>query len=197
MSWFKRGGTAAVLAAVTVMLAACGGGGGGILVKTPDINVPFEADIKIQAGELEMNGSMRRYGTGIWEMRAEGPETLAGLELSYNGDEGVKATLDDLSLDIPAEDIRDGAVFAQIFKAVDSAAAADELSCIETEDGKVFSGEFAGKSYSITFDPESLVPAAIEIPSAGISGEFENFHILTEETAATDSTQSTEETKSE
>ncbi len=196
MSWFKRGGIAAFSAAVTVMFAACGGGG-GILVKTPKLNVPFETDIKIQAGELEMNGSMKRYGTGIWEMSAEGPETLAGLELSYNGDEGVKATLGDLSLDITAEDIRDGAVFAQIFKAVDSAAAADELSCTETEDGKVFSGEFSGKTYSITFDPESLVPVAIEIPSAGISGEFENFRILTEETAKTDSTEGTEETKSE
>ncbi len=196
MSWIKRGGIAAFSAAVTVMFTACGGGG-GILVKTPKLNVPFETDIKIQAGELEMNGSMKRYGTGIWEMSAEGPETLAGLELSYNGDEGVKATLDDLSLDIPAEDIRDGAVFAQIFKAVDSAAAADELSCTETEDGKVFSGEFAGRSYSITFDPESLVPVAIEIPSAGISGEFENFRIMTEETPKTDSTEGTEETKSE
>ncbi len=196
MPWFKRGGIAAVLTAVTVLLTSCGGGG-GILVKTPELNVPFEADIKIQAGELEMNGSMKRYGMGIWEMSADSPETLAGLELSYNSDEGVKASLDDLSLDIPAEDIRDGAVFAQIFKAVDSAAAAGELSCMETEDGKVFSGEFAGKSYSITFDPESLAPAAIEIPSAGISGEFENFRILTEETPKTDSAVGTEETKSE
>ena len=72
-------------------------GNKGILVKTPDLNVPFEAQIKIQAGELEMNGNLKRYGTGIWAMNAESPETLAGLELSY-GDEGVKAKLGELTL---------------------------------------------------------------------------------------------------
>ncbi len=158
----------------------------GILSKSPELNIPFESDVKIQAGELEVSGSIKRYGTGIWEMRADSPETLAGLELRYNGDEGVKATLDDLSLDISAEDIRDGAVFAQIFKAIDSAAAANELSCTETEDGKVFSGEFSGKPYSMTFDPETLVPVRIEIPSAGISAELENFSPMTGETAQED-----------
>ena len=88
MRIFKR--LAPVLAAaVTLALSSCAGNK-GILVKTPDLNVPFEAQIKIQAGELEMNGNLKRYGTGIWAMNAESPETLAGLELSY-GDEGVKA----------------------------------------------------------------------------------------------------------
>ncbi len=191
MSRFKQIAAAIFAAAV---LSGCGGlAGGGILVKAPQLNVPFETDIKIQAGELEMTGNMKRYGTGIWEMIAASPETLAGLEISYNADEGVKAELDGLSLDIPAEDIRDGAVFARIFKAMDSAAAAGELSCTDTQDGRVFSGD----SYSITFDPESLMPTDIEIPSYGITGEFENFRILTEETAVTETADSGTENTAE
>lgn len=161
--------------------SACGGNS-GILVKTPDLNVPFEANVKLQAGELEVSGDLKRYGTGIWAMRAESPETLAGLEIAY-GDDGVKASLGGLSLDIPIENLNGGAVFAQLFKAVDSAAAAAELSCTDTADGKVFSGTFAGGEYSVTFDPETLAPVRIDIPGAGICGEFENFRIMTGEPA--------------
>lgn len=175
---------AVIISALSAFVfASCGGK--GILVKAPELNVPFEADVKIQAGELEIGGNMKRYGTGIWEMSADSPETLAGLELSYS-DEGVAATLDDLRLDIPAEKIRDGAVFAQIFKAMDSAAAAGELVCTETEDGKVFSGEFSGGAYSIVFEPETLVPVSIEIPSAGIFAELENFRLTAEESTETE-----------
>ncbi len=194
---FKRG-AAVILSVISIsVFTACNGG--GVLVKTPDLNIPFETDFKIQSGELEVGGSMKRYGTGIWELEADSPETLAGLSLSY-GDEGVKASLDDLKLEIPMEKIRDGAVFAQIFKAVDSAAAAGELRCTETEDGKVFSGEAAVGPYSITFDPESLVPVRIEIPAAGISAELENFKPMTGETAETEiseTAQTTQETKTE
>lgn len=181
--YFRRGAAFAAAASLTALLAfsACGGKS-GILTKSPDLNIPFETDIKIQAGELEMNGSMKRYGTGIWAMRAESPETLAGLEIAY-GDDGVKATLGGLTLDIPMEDINGEAVFARLFKAVDSAAAAGELYCSDTADGKVFSGTFAGGDYSITFDPNTLAPVKIEIPASQISGEFENFRILTGEPA--------------
>lgn len=170
----------AAIAAWAVLAFSSCGANKGILVKTPDLNVPFEAEMKIQAGELEVSGDLKRYGTGIWAMSAKSPETLAGLEISYN-DDGVKAKLGELSLDIPMENINDGAVFAQIFKAVDSAAAAGELYCSDTEDGKVFSGTFAGEAYSITFDPQTLTPVKIEIPAAGISGEFESFRVMTGE----------------
>lgn len=171
-----------IILAVLLVTVFTSCGGKGILTKAPELNVPFETGIKLQAGELELTGTAKRYGTGIWEMELTGPETLAGLSLSYNADEGVKAELDDLSLDVPMENLRDGAVFAQLFKAVDSAAAAGELSCTETEEGKTFSGDFSnGGSYSITFDPESLVPTAVEIPAYGITGEFFDFRVLTAE----------------
>lgn len=166
---------------ILVFCTGCNGKNGGILSKKPDLNVPFETDIRAQAGELEFEGSMKRYGTGIWEMSITAPETLAGLTVFYN-DDGVKAKLGELSLDIPAEDIRDGAVFAQIFKAMDSAALSEALTYADTEDGKTLTGEFAGGEYTVTFEPESLVPVRIEIPSAGISGELTNFSIMTAET---------------
>ncbi|MCH5348023.1 MAG: hypothetical protein J1E40_01745 [Oscillospiraceae bacterium] len=151
---------------------------GGILVKSPDLNVPFQSDVKVQAGELEFEGTVKRYGMGIWNMAVTAPETLEGLNISYN-DEGVTAELDGLTMEIAMEDINSGAVFAQIFKAVDSAAAAGTLSCTDSEDGKIFSGEFSGGTYKLIFEPQSLTPTAVEIPSAGIFCELRGFSIIT------------------
>lgn len=163
-----------------LMCTGCNKSGIGILTKTPEVNLPFRSEMKIQAGELELSGEVKRYGTGIWEMSVTSPETLAGLKIS-SGDSGVKASLGELSLELPVEDVNQNAVFSLIFKAMDSAAAADALVCTETEEGKVFSGTFPAGDYTLTFDPVTLAPVRIEIPSAGICGEFTRFAPLAAE----------------
>ena len=47
---------AAIAASAVLAFSSCGANK-GILVKTPDLNVPFEAEMKIQAGELEVSGA--------------------------------------------------------------------------------------------------------------------------------------------
>ena len=173
----RRGFLIPILLVMSILLCT-GCKDGGLLVKSPDMNVPFQSDVKVQAKELEFEGTVKRYGTGMWSMTVTSPETLEGLTLTYN-DEGVTAELDGLTLEIAAEDLGSGAVFAQIFRAVDSAASAGTLSCTETEDGKVFTGEFSGGTYSLIFEPQSLTPVGIEIPSSGIFCELRSFSIIT------------------
>lgn len=158
---------------------------GGILTKTPDLSKPFQSSVKLQAGELELDGTIKRYGMGIWEMTVTSPETLAGLSMT-GSDSGVTASLGELELSVPMENVNDKAVFALLFKAIDSAAAADVLTCSDTEDGKVYSGEFSYGTYTMTFDPQSLALVKIEIPSAEICVEFTDFEIISggTETAA-------------
>ncbi len=149
---------------------------GGFLSKTPDMNTQYEAEMKIQSGELEFSGKVTRYGTELWAMSIDAPETLAGLELAMNSD-GVKAKLGELALDIPMEDVRSTAVFSLIFKALDNSAA-NKLSCIETEDGMYYEGECGGIVYRLVFDKESLEPVLLEIPEAALTAEFVGFEIL-------------------
>lgn len=166
---------------ILIVCTACNKGGGGILNKSPDLSKPFQSAVKLQAGELELSGTIKRYGMGIWEMTVDSPETLAGLSLTGN-DSGVTASLGELELEIPMKNINEKAVFALLFKAVDSAesaAAAGFLTCKDTEDGKVYSGEFSGGTYIMTFDPQSLALTKIEIPAAEICGEFTDFKVLT------------------
>ena len=170
----RRGLITAIILLVMSILICTGCKDGGLLVKAPDMNVPFQSEVKVQANELEFEGTVKRYGTGMWSMTVTSPKTLEGLALTYN-DECVTAELDGLTLEIEMEDINSSAVFAQIFKAVDSAAAAGSLQCTETEDGKVFTGEFADGEYKLTFDPQTLTPVKIEIPSSGIFCEMRGF----------------------
>lgn len=171
----RRTGLAVILSVFLVLICTgCNKKGMGILTKTPEVNLPFKSEMKIQAGELEFNGEVKRYGTGVWELNVTSPETLAGLKLS-SSDGGVKASLGELTLELPVEDVNENAVFSLIFKAIDSAASADALVCTETADGKVFSGTFSAGEYTLTFDPETLALTGISIPSAGISGEFKRF----------------------
>lgn len=184
----KNGGIGvfAVLIMLTAaLLTGCEKGSGLLPQKNPELDKPFESEVSVQAGELEFKGNIKRYGTGIWNMTVTAPETLAGMNLNYNADDGVTAELGALKLDIPAENIKDTAVFSLIFKAVDSAAAGT-ISCTDTEDGKVFTGENAFGTYSLTFDPERLTLTGIQIPAAGVSCEVNRFKLMTggEDTAA-------------
>lgn len=170
-----------ILCVVTLFVCtSCNKSGGGILAKNPDLSRPFQSAVKIQAGELEFDSTVKRYGMGIWEMEVNSPETLAGLSLT-GSDNGVTASLGDLKLEVPMENINDKAVFALIFKAIDSAASAAEagvLNCTNTGDGKVCSGEFPFGTYTMTFDPQSLALTRIEIPEAAICAEFTDFVII-------------------
>lgn len=179
---------------VILLLTVCTSckSGGGFLSRTPDMNTQYEAEMKIQSGELEFSGRVRRYGTELWEMSVDAPETLAGLEITMNS-ENVRATLDDLVLDIPVEDVRGTAVFALIFKALDNAAVST-LSCTETEDGMYYEGEFGGTIYRLTFDSETLEPLLLEIPEAGITAEIKGFEAIDEMEETENSTQTTAET---
>lgn len=177
-----RKGFATIILCVMAMFicTSCNKSGGGILSKTPDLSRPFQSAVKIQAGELELDVTVRRYGIGIWEMTVDSPETLAGLSMT-GSDSGVTASLGDLKLEVSSENVSDKAVFALIFKAIDSASSAFDagvLTCTDTQDGKVCSGEFPSGTYTMTFDPQSLALTKIDIPEASLCAEFTEFTII-------------------
>ncbi len=172
---------ASFIALSAIMCTGCNSSGGSILEKAPDINVPFSSSVKIQAGELEFEGEIKRRAAGIWDMTVTAPDTLKGLSVMYDDGSGVKAVLDDISLEVPVESIKESAVFPLIFKAIDCAASSGTLSFTETEDGRVCSGEFSGGAYILKLDPKTSAITGIEIPNEEISGEFTGFAVIEEE----------------
>ena len=193
MGKFRKSGTIILLIVIiTIICTSCNNKNINFLTGTPDLNTQYKAEMQVQAQELEFTCAVRRYGTEFWEMTVSAPDTLAGLCVSMNS-EGVKATLDGLALDIPAENIRDKAVFALIFKALDNAAAS-KLSCTETEDGMYYEGDFGGTIYRVTFDKESLKPTLLEIPEAALTAEIKGFETVEETEEMEGLTQTTAET---
>ncbi|MBQ5319911.1 MAG: hypothetical protein J6K17_12520 [Oscillospiraceae bacterium] len=181
-----------LLVILMFVCTACNGKNVNFLAKTPDLNKQYATKMSVQAGELEFSCTVKRFGTEFWEMNVDSPDTLAGMTVAMNS-EGVKATLDELVLDIPMEDVRDKAVFALIFKALDNAAA-NKLSCTDTEDGMYYEGEFGGVVYHLTFDSESLKPVLLEIPEAALTAEIKGFETLDEMEEKETLTQTTAET---
>lgn len=167
-----------LLVVLLLVCTSCNGDSVNFLTRTPDLNKQYTAEMSVQAGELEFSCTAKRFGTEFWEMSVNSPDTIAGLEIQMNN-EGVKAELDGLTLDMPLEQLRDKAVFALIFKALDNAAA-NKLSCTETEDGMYFEGESGGFLYRVTFDSESLKPVLLEIPEAALTAEIKGFETLDE-----------------
>ncbi len=167
-----------VLLIILFVCTACNNSGVSFLAKTPDLDKQYTAEMSVQAGELEFSCTVKRFGTEFWQMSVGSPDTIAGLEIQMNSD-GVKAQLDGLEFDITAENIRDKAAFALIFKALDNAALS-KLSCTETEEGMYYEGEAGGLLYRITFDSEKLEPVLMEIPEAALAAEIKGFATLDE-----------------
>lgn len=163
-----------VCAVLLVLLCTSCSKGGGLLVRTPQVAQQFETEMKICAGELELTASVKRYGTELWEMEVTSPETLAGLTVTLNAD-GAKAALDDLEMTIAPENIREGAVFSLLFKAMDNVCTTGKLNCEESDNGLVYTGDFSGMLYNLTFAKSDLSPLSLEIPSAAFTAQFLSF----------------------
>ncbi|MBQ7980753.1 MAG: hypothetical protein IJ305_04000 [Oscillospiraceae bacterium] len=181
-----------LLVIILFVCTACNSNSVNFLTKTPDLNMQYEAEMTVQSGELEFSCRVKRFGTEFWEMSVSAPDTLSGLEIQMNSD-GVKATLDGLTLDMTMDELQDRAVFALIFKALDNAAA-NKLSCTDTEDGMYYEGDFGGTIYRITFDGETLKPVLLEIPEAALTAEIKGFETIDEMEETENSDQAIAET---
>ncbi len=190
----KKIGHFILAAAMTALIfTSCEKSGGGLLSKSPEIAPQFEAEMKIQSGELELSADVKRYGTEFWEMSVTAPESMAGLSVSMNS-EGVIAGYDGLSLSVPAEDIRDGAVFSMLFKAFDNAVSVGKLSCNESEEGFTYEGEFSDCVYMLSFSPDSMNPTLLEIPAMGFCAEIVNYDVISQKSGLDNSTEQSSET---
>lgn len=163
---------------LVVMLSGCSKLKNAVMDEHPDISSPFSCSFNISLDEsTDISGTMSKLGTGIWSMDITAPETMAGLHISYNT-EGVKASLDELELQIPKEKINGGAAFELIFSAIDSYAANAAPALTETEEGLQYIGELTQTGFTLTFDRDSLQLTKIDFGDTGISAEISNVGVL-------------------
>lgn len=164
--------------------------------KTPDMNVLFESDANITAGDMKIVSHIKRFGSGYWEMVISEPKTLAGMKITYS-DNKVDVSLGDLSFSMEKGNINDEAIFKLLFDAFDHAAVQEEINLTESEDGLMLASQNGDGVYSLTFDKDSRIIKKIELPTYNITAELSNFKLLTETPSETTVAPYTSETASE
>lgn len=164
--------------------------------KVPDMNVLFESDADITAGDMKIVTHIKRFGNGYWEMVVSEPKTLAGMKITYSDDK-VDVSLGELSFTLEKENINDEALFKLLFDAFDHAAVQEEMNLTESEDGLMLASQNDDGAYSLTFDKDTGIIKKIEIPTYKITAELSNFKLLTETPAETTVAPYTSETGSE
>ena len=168
-----------------ISLTACNSIKNAVTARTPQLNIPFSCDFQISAyDDMELEGTMTRLGTGMWEMNITAPESMAGLNIKRN-DTGMDISLGGLEICIEQDKINQGAFAELIFKAIDSCAAMDELTLEESENGLQYTGKVSECPFIMTFSPDGMLLSGISFPSI-------NLEVLIDSFSPTQSAESTE-----
>lgn len=159
-----------------------------ITAKTPQINIPFTCGFNMTAyDDMELEGTMKRYGTGIWEMDITSPETMAGLHIKRTA-EGMDVSLGELEICIGQDKINRGAFAELIFNAIDSCASLQDITLEETESGLQYTGKISECPFIMTFSADTLLLTEIDFPSISLHAEITDFCPVADTEASAETT---------
>ncbi|MBE6857389.1 MAG: hypothetical protein E7500_08240 [Ruminococcus sp.] len=152
----------------------------------------FKADVSIDLDELDAEGSLRRYGNGMWEVEFTSPNTLSGVKLSF--DEGnAEASYKGLKFTVPQSALPVKAMMLNLIEAVDGYSNESELTGKEEEGNIELKGTLEGGDYILEIDRQGKI-VSFEMPNNKLDMEFENVtSVQAEETPAEENTESTSE----
>lgn len=143
----------------------------------PDLNKLFTSTASITYGEFEAAATVNRLGNGLWDVEFTSPTTLAGVKLSYNG-EDITASYMGLSFSIPKDAAPIKSVLTMIFNSIDKSAEKVDMPCAEDEGITVFSGTGDQGDFSISVDKASGNLVAFEMPDEKLKVEFTDYSVI-------------------
>ncbi|MGN1416211.1 MAG: hypothetical protein ACI4XF_05180 [Oscillospiraceae bacterium] len=160
-----------------------------------EITVDGEDDEEL----LTYGGTLSRLGGGNWELALDKPDTVAGLKIKL-GEEGITASLGDLSLNLETDKIPSRAAFMTVFSALDNAAAnINSLDFSETETNLCYHGNCGGEKYTLLCDKTNNLPCGLNIGKITVilvnftvTGEAPETSETVSETTAEETTTTTE-----
>lgn len=166
----KRIFTSVITMAAAVCLTACAVTKGGSKSCRNRLDEPFSADVSITIDRLEAEGSMMRYGEGVWEIEFSEPNTLSGVKLEFS-EGNVMASYKGLSFSVPQSAVPVKAMMLNFMQAVDDNAGNEELSGEEKDGNISISGRLDGGDYTLTVDKDGLV-SGFEMPNNKLTMKF-------------------------
>lgn len=184
-------------AALCMVLTGCSFSEIAGLPPEPQLSSAYTAELAVtsyilppdseEEAEFCFGGTVKRLGTGFWELEITSPETIAGMEITSSGDT-VDSSLGELSFSLPTESVPEASPFMAMFAALDSAAVSTSPLTSGEEGGWVM----ATDKYTIAFDG-SGAPVSMAMSSPRFTAEFSSFTL----TAAEQDTERTTESSTE
>ncbi|MCD7890542.1 MAG: hypothetical protein LUG26_01850 [Ruminococcus sp.] len=159
----KRLITFAAAIVMAVCLCACSSVGGGDSTMPNGLGNRFQAAVSVTIDELDAEGTLKRFGDGMWEVEFSSPNTLSGVMLSFS-EGSVTASYNGLKFSVPQSALPVKAMMLNLISAVDDLAKNQELTGTE-EDGMLkISGTLEGGEYTLCVDGDGNI-ASFEMPN--------------------------------
>lgn len=141
---------------------------------TPDINKLFSTAATITYGDFEAQAKVSRLGSDLWEVEFATPQTLAGVKLSYTG-EDITASYLGLSFSIPKTAAPVKSMLTMIFKAVDKSAVGVDMPCEEKDGVMIYSGTGDFGDFTLSMDQATGNLVSFEMPKEDLIVQFADF----------------------
>lgn len=157
----------------------------------PAMDESFEAQADMEYGEGQTAQlHITRCSANLWEAAFAEPATLAGVVLTFDGD-AVTASYKGLEFTVPKSALPAKNMLSLVTDALDAAAVADQLPCVEQEDGTwCYASDCAGGAFTLTFT-ESGEPLVFELPAQPLKITFSSYNCLGTAESAPDEASST------
>ena len=160
-----------VLTFVTVLcMTSCAVPVGSKTSRKNGLSSPFSAAVSITLDRLEAEGSIKRFGEGVWEIEFSEPNTLSGVKLEFS-EGSVVASYKGLTFSVPQSAVPVKAMMLNLMKAVDENAKAEELSGKEDGDMLKIEGTLDGGDYTLTVDKDGLL-SGFDMPNNKLTMRF-------------------------
>lgn len=160
-----------VLTFVTVLcMTSCAVPVGSKTSRKNGLSSPFSAAVSITLDRLEAEGSIKRFGEGVWEIEFSEPNTLSGVKLEFS-EGNVIASYKGLTFSVPQSAVPVKAMMLNLMKAVDENAKTEELSGKEDGDMLKIEGTLDGGDYTLTVDKDGLL-SRFDMPNNKLTMRF-------------------------
>lgn len=150
------------------------------------LNSSFSSSVSVALDEMNAEGTVKRFGNGMWEVEFSSPNTLSGVMLSFS-EGNVTASYKGLNFSVPQSALPVKAMMLNLITAADDLAKNEELSGREKDGMIEISGSLDGGEYTLTVDKKGNI-ASFSMPGSKLKMNFSDVQPITGETSAESTT---------
>lgn len=166
----KRLITFAITIVAAFCLCACSVSVGDKTEKPNGLAGAFQASAAVTIENLEAQGTISRFGNGMWQAEFTSPNTLAGVKLEFS-EGNVSASYKGLNFSVPQSALPVKAMMLKLMSAVDDLASNPELSGEEENGMLKITGSLEGGEYILITDDNGNI-VSFEMPNNNLKIVF-------------------------